>query len=1025
MEDIVKDIHLLALEALTDVFDKRTDVVKKSMSFESQVIPGLMGGLWSASKKVRKKTIKCCQKALEKPVARANYAPLLKIVIAHKEAVLANPDNLVDAMKNFQEENRSFNAIMLALVETALGTNELLIALSKMFKYVESKSLIAIALHLTALLAKVDHDSLARKTLEAVLANLGGSLIRCLGETGPVWDFFESGLRSMSVTMIQHNGLDKSVACAVIDTLIDSAPENAPSSLCYALIELSKEDNVTAEHLASARKLLQSLLSDKVKINLLTNIWGDGFFCQNKKKVLPISDEVSKWRMTNFYLETIFDQLGQADLIQPLSFLLKRALQQNNQTDHSYTLDLLISSLLEITNSLKPEVKEDNPMDTELVVQCIRGCADPNTKALALMLLAKSTVSSNVEYILHNSIQLFTFVGSHFLQMESKASFDIACTAIDVLVPHILKAAESKHQVEELSVTILETFVDASSDMPRHRFCIFMQVLLNRLGAEEYLWLLTLLLTKAEARKKHYDIVGSQKSSKLTNEEKCQQLIDLYAMFGHQPALLLKSLNRMILQTKSCNKSIQKLLSITEGSNKAGSSVEELFDSVRIRMLAFVHKLFSSAEFLRSIVQGLQISNAADEDSQVQENLQSLLECIVLTMDSQGEGTKYRRQLGNCYEKVFEAVLALIPMTYFTPILAKLISLKQPSNIQRKALEVLNARLNQHEQIYDDLDEILEALTSLIENKNKDVSAVNQQIALLCMKALAKTLNPDNQDCAEKMMEVCTRISTQAVLESFTQDPVIGAGILCITHVLECLGMQAVVHLKSFVSWLLNIMDRQVVKSIIVLNSLVVSMQKLMDRFAGFLNPYYQRIVVASCQLSAWHRGNKTNVSELEYRQCGHRLKQLHSALSNGIPFHVLLKLAPLAYRDTKTDDDPFAIIALAGIMADNVANVNKAEILSSASLAMEFFMEVFKYRQEDNVNINLVDDVEEALVTTFLAFGLKLSLDDFKPLFYKLFNLALDNDNLKGISTVFHISSLVAQKLKSLFQTVRKELLS
>ena len=65
-------------------------------------------------------------------------------------------------------------------------------------------------------------------------------------------------------------------------------------------------------------------------------------------------------------------------------------------------------------------------------------------------------------------------------------------------------------------MTILETFVDASSDMPRHRFCIFMQVLLNRLGAEEYLWLLTLLLTKAEARKKHYDIVGSQKSSKLT-----------------------------------------------------------------------------------------------------------------------------------------------------------------------------------------------------------------------------------------------------------------------------------------------------------------------------------------------------------------------------------------------------------------------------------------------------------------------------------------------------------------------------
>ena len=184
-----------------------------------------------------------------------------------------------------------------------------------------------------------------------------------------------------------------------------------------------------------------------------------------------MTDEVSKWRMTNFYLETIFSvKCGfmKADLIQPLSHLLKRALQQQNQTDHSYTLDLLISSLLEIANGLEDDIKEEYPMDTELVVQCIRGCADPNTKALALMLLAKSTVSSNIEYILHNSIQLFTFVGSHFLQMESKASFDIACTAIDVLVPHILKAAKSKKQMEELSFTILETFVDASNDMPRH-----------------------------------------------------------------------------------------------------------------------------------------------------------------------------------------------------------------------------------------------------------------------------------------------------------------------------------------------------------------------------------------------------------------------------------------------------------------------------------------------------------------------------------------------------------------------------
>ena len=140
---VTKHMHLLALQALLDTFDNSQEM-KKIMSFESQVIPGLVAGLLSASKKVRKKAIKCCQKALENPVTRSNYAPLLKFLVAHKEAILANPNNLADTMKSFQDENRAYNSVMTALVDTALATNELLIALSKMFKYLESKNLIDI-----------------------------------------------------------------------------------------------------------------------------------------------------------------------------------------------------------------------------------------------------------------------------------------------------------------------------------------------------------------------------------------------------------------------------------------------------------------------------------------------------------------------------------------------------------------------------------------------------------------------------------------------------------------------------------------------------------------------------------------------------------------------------------------------------------------------------------------------------------------------------------------------------------------
>ena len=45
--------------------------------------------------------------------------------------------------------------------------------------------------------------------------------------------------------------------------------------------------------------------------------------------------------------------------------------------------------------------------------------------------------------------------------------------------------------------------------------------------------------------------------------------------------------------------------------------------------------------------------------------------------------------------------------------------------------------------------------------------------------------------------------------------------------------------------------------------------------------------------------------------------------------------------------------------------------------------------------------------------------LDDFKPVYYQLFNLTLDSQNLDGITTLFRITKQIANKLKSLFSFV------
>ena len=68
------------------------------------------------------------------------------------------------------------------------------------------------------------------------------------------------------------------------------------------------------------------------------------------------------------------------------------------------------------------------------------------------------------------------------------------------------------------------------------------------------------------------------------------------------------------------------------------------------------------------------------------------------------------------------------------------------------------------------------------------------------------------------------------------------------------------------------------------------------------------------------------------------------------------------------------------------------------------------------------VDAVEDKLIETFLALALKLPLDDFKPMFYRLFNSSMNDDPsagakyVDGLTSVFRITGAIARRLKSLF---------
>ena len=123
------------------------------------------------------------------------------------------------------------------------------------------------------------------------------------------------------------------------------------------------------------------------------------------------------------------------------------------------------------------------------------------------------------------------------------------------------------------------------------------------MGAQDYLWLLTLLLIKADLRKKHYDNLGGQKSSKLTMEERLQQLCDLFAMFDSNVTVQVTALKQMIQYTEKNSVPARKLLGISQSSSTSKLSAQDQFDMIRIKMLAFVNSLMTSHVFTNQLIQ--------------------------------------------------------------------------------------------------------------------------------------------------------------------------------------------------------------------------------------------------------------------------------------------------------------------------------------------------------------------------------------------------------------------------------------
>ena len=285
-----------------------------------------------------------------------------------------------------------------------------------------------------------------------------------------VWTFFSSCLSTKMI--VTCSGLTKQVSHLLLSSLASSpllaekVKDKQQAKLLSLLVKFCLSDTtLEARNMGLASPPSPSLLLDQFK-----NIWGQEAFSGGRVvgrgefyllygSKDTSEEDVERWVQTCWLLEVTEKLVGQQKgkeedwllLARPMFVLLCKVADREVEKG-SYKLSLLLSVLLQLL-SLVPDSKlwqlMTGQLDPELVVHCIRTSPSRDTRQTALQVLARCAVS-NPDFILQNSITIFTFMGSHLLKVDSKHSFQVACQALEVIVPAIKTACQAPGKAHQL-----------------------------------------------------------------------------------------------------------------------------------------------------------------------------------------------------------------------------------------------------------------------------------------------------------------------------------------------------------------------------------------------------------------------------------------------------------------------------------------------------------------------------------------------------------------------------------------------
>ncbi|KAI3912933.1 hypothetical protein MKW92_025813 [Papaver armeniacum] len=629
----------------------------------------------------------------------------------------------------------------------------------------------------------------------------------------------------------------------------------------------------------------------------------------------------------------------------------------------SYVQQAVLSVLEDITTSLFSAVPLEenvsNKLDIKLLVECARAAKDALARNHAFSLLT-SIAKVAPQKVLDHIFGIFTVIGESAVSQSDSYSQTVFEDLISTVVPYWISKTDNPEELLQIFIKVLPEIAECR----RIKLVVF---LLRVLGERTTLASVFILLIRSLISRTSMSLESS--ASSVTRKEWeylfATQLCEQYSCI-----IWLPSLVSLLQQISAGNQSEEQLAELLLGMQFVALKLQDTE---------------SLGALLEQVVSHLELLDGRGKQSKVTSSV--------------------KKELRDCMHAVLKTITReMVPSSYFKGIV--LLLDHSNGNVKKKALGLLCETIRERDMVkpkrkgksnlkhqsassWVHLDEsslksfegMCSKILHLVDSSTDESSVPVKLSALSAFEVLANKFPSQDSIFNSCLESVAKQIASENLAVSSSCLRTTGA-------LVNVLGPRALSELPHIMDYLLK-RARNITSSAKVLKnshekaglqdslltSVLVTLEAVVDKLGGFLNPYLEYII----ELMVLHPEYASG-SEIKLKAKADTVRRL---VCEKVP--VRLTVAPLLKVYTKAVQSGESSLSVTfGMLSNLIGTMDRSAIGMYHVRIFELCLLALDLRRESPVSVKRVDIVEESVIDSMIVLSLKLTENMFKPLFLR-----------------------------------------